>query len=266
MRSTRLIPCLALVGALIGLTGAPASAAVPTVSATPNTNLADGQVVSVSASGFAANTEMAVVECPTTVISPSTCDLATVVFTVTDATGAYTDFQFTVSRILTDGTDCALNGGCYIGTQDSGATGPTASTLVTFDPNIPPLPKLEVHVRFDKTPKVNDKGVVAIRGTVACKNRATFVDIGVDLRQLVGRAIFESFGFTSVACGADTTGPFRITVRPQNGLFGPGPAVLRFEAFAGNNIFISRRVALDLVARNAATAARQSVRPRLTWK
>ena len=103
MRSTRLIPCLALVGALIGLTGAPASAAVPTLSATPNQNLADGQVVSVSASGFTPSTEMAVVECPTTVISPSTCDLATVVFTLTDANGAYTGFQFTVSRILSDG-------------------------------------------------------------------------------------------------------------------------------------------------------------------
>ena len=109
----------------------------PTVTATPHNLLADGQEISVSATGFAPDTEMAIVECPTTEVSPSACDLATVAFAFTDANGAYADFQFTVSRILSDGTDCALNGGCYIGTQDAGASGPTASTLVTFDPDIP---------------------------------------------------------------------------------------------------------------------------------
>lgn len=266
MRSMRLISCLALVGTLIGLTGSPASAAVPALSATPNQDLADGQGVSVSASGFAADTEMAVVECATNVISPSTCDLATVVFTFTDANGAYAGFPFTVSRILSDGTDCALNGGCYIGTQDAGATGPTASALITFDPDIPPLPQLEVSVRFDKTPTVNGKGVVAIKGTVVCKNRGTDVAIDVDLRQIFHRAIFESFGFAFVSCDADTKVPFRITVRPQNGLFGPGPAVLRFQAFAGTNIFIFRRVALNLVPAHGSTAAARASAQPLTWR
>ena len=96
MRPIRLISCLALAGALIGFAAVPASAAGPTVSATPNTDLADGQTVSVSASGFAANTEMAVVECPGTVVSPATCDLNTVVFTTTNATGAYTAVPFPV--------------------------------------------------------------------------------------------------------------------------------------------------------------------------
>ena len=267
MRSTRLISCLALVGTLIGLAAAPATAAVPTVSATPNHDLADGQEISVSASGFAPDTEMAVVECATNEISPATCDLATVAFAFTDANGAYSDFPFTVSRILSDGTDCALNGGCYIGTQDSAATGPTASTLVTFDPNIPPLPQLEVSVRFDKTPKVNSKGVVAIKGTVVCKNRGADVEVDVDLRQIFHRAIFESFGFTFVSCDADTKVPFRITVRPQNGIFGPGPAVLRFQAFAGTTSSSS--------AGWRSTCSRRTVppeqhvtpaRPTLTWK
>ena len=140
MRRTRLISCLAIVGTLIAFAAVPASAAVPTVSATPNTNLADGQTVMVSASGFAADTPMAVAECPTSTVSPADCDLNTVTFTVTDSTGAYADFPFAVSRILNDGTDCALNGGCYIGTQDVDAAGPTAATLITFDPSIPPRP------------------------------------------------------------------------------------------------------------------------------
>jgi hypothetical protein len=267
MRSTRLISCLAIVGTLVALAGAPASAADPTVSATPSTMLADGQSISVSASGFAPDTFMAVVQCPTSTITPGTCDLNTVAFVYTDSNGSYSDFPFTVSRILSDGTDCALNGGCYIGTQDANAIGPTASTLITFDPNIPPLPPLEVTVRWDKTPNVSDKGVVALRGIVLCKNRGANVEVDADLRQIFDRSIFESFGYTLLTCAADSANPFRITIRPQNGLFGPGPAVLRSALFAGN-IFSFRRVALDLQPKPtvATTSTRRYAVPSLTWR
>jgi hypothetical protein len=262
MRPTRLTSCLAIVGMLVAFAAVPASAAGPTVSASPNKKLADGQQVMVSASGFAAATPMAVVECPTATVSPAACDLNTVNFTVTDSTGAYTDLPFTVSRILSDGTDCALNGGCYIGTQDDQAVGPTATTLIKFDPNIPPLPPLEMHVRFDKTPTVNGKGVVGLKGTLQCKGRSSEVEIDTDIRQIVGRAIFESFGFVDIACAADTTTPFRMTIRPQNGLFGPGAAILRFQAFSfTDGSFVSGRRSLTLVG-----TATGSAKPALTWR
>ncbi|HEY5011292.1 MAG TPA: neocarzinostatin apoprotein domain-containing protein, partial [Acidimicrobiia bacterium] len=229
---------------------------------TPNRKLADGQQIMVSASGFAPDTSMAVVECPTSTVSPADCDLNTVNFTFTDGTGAYSGFPFTVSRILADGTDCALNGGCYIGTQDDQAVGPTAATLIKFDPNIPPLPPLEIAVRIDKTPSVNSKGVASLKGTVECRNRAANVEVDLDLRQIFDRAIFESFGFVGVSCSADTTVPFRATIRPQNGLFGPGDAVVRFQAFAGN-VFVARRVAVTLHAKGAA---RSAAKPKLTWR
>ena len=75
MRRIRLISCLAVAATIVAFAAVPASAATPTVSATPHRKLADGQTISVSASGFAANTEMAVVECPTATVSPGTCDL-----------------------------------------------------------------------------------------------------------------------------------------------------------------------------------------------
>ena len=208
---------------------------------------------------------MAVVECPTATVSPDACDLNTVQFTGTDATGAYADFAFPVARILSDGTDCALNGGCYIGTQDTNAVGPTAATLVKFDPNIPPVPPLEIAVRFDKTPNVNAGGVVQLRGTVECRTRDAAVEVDTDLRQVYNRAIFESFGFAEVLCSANTKTPFRMTIRPQNGLFGPGAATLRFQAFAGN-LFLFRRVALDLQAHGTGAATHGSARPKLTWR
>jgi hypothetical protein len=249
MRPTRLISCLAIVGALVTFAAVPATADGPTVSATPHRALADGQQIMVSASGFAPDTSMAIVECPTSTVSPAACDLNTVNFTFTDGTGAYADVPFTVSRILSDGTDCALNGGCYIGTQDDQASGPTAATIIKFDPNIPPLPPLEIHVRFDKTPKVNSKGVVGLQGTLECKNRGSEVEIDTDLRQLDGRAIYESFGFTDIICAADTVVPFRMTIRPQNGLFAPGDATLRFQVFSfTSNVFLFGRRDLTLVA------------------
>jgi Neocarzinostatin family len=264
MRSTRLISCLAIVGTVIGLAGTSASAVDPTETATPHKLLADGQVISVSAAGFAPDTEMAIVECPTTEVSPSACDLNTVDFTFTDSAGAYTDVPFTVSRILSDGTDCALVGGCYIGTQDSFAEGPTASTLIKFDPDIPPLPQLEVSIRWDKTPNVNSKGVVGIKGVLSCKNRGADVEIDGDLRQIYDRSIFESFNYTFISCSADTKTPFRLTMRPQTGIFGPGPAILRFAVYANNLFFYGRR-ALDLQA-SGTTAARATATPRLTWR
>src|SRR4029079_17557263 len=107
--------------------------------------------------------------------------LNTVIFANTDGNGAYEDVPFVVSRILFDGTDCALNGGCYIRTQDSAAEGPTANTLIKFDPDIPPLPPLEVSIRWDKTPSVNDRGTVGLKGRLTCKNRGTsYVEIDRD--------------------------------------------------------------------------------------
>jgi hypothetical protein len=265
MRPIRLISCLALAGTLIGFAAVPASAAGPTVSATPDTDLADGQSIMVSASGFAANTSMAIVECPTSEVSPPACDLNTVAFTTTDGTGAYADVPFTVSRILSDGTDCALNGGCYVGTQDDLAEGPTAATLITFDPDIPPLPDLEISVRVDKTPKVNDKGVVQLRGTVKCRNRGAVVLVEADLRQIFHRAIFESFGFTVTECAADSRAPFSMTIRPANGLFGPGPAVVHIAASAGD-LFVQHRAEVTLVRHNRSDAAVGAARPQLTWR
>jgi hypothetical protein len=243
MRSTRLISCLAIVGTIVAFGAVPASAAGPTVSVTPNKKLADGQQVSVSASGFQPNALVAVIECPTSTVSPSACDPITVNFATADSTGAFSDFPFTVSRDLSDGTDCALNGGCYVGTQDASATGPTAAALIKFDPSIPPF---TLTVRVDKTGKVNDKGVVRLGGMTHCGGHAATIDIELDLRQIVNRAIFESFGQTFVVCNADSTVPFHVTIRPQNGLFGPGPASVRVFGQAGNT-FTTHKVGVTLV-------------------
>ena len=171
-----------------------------------------------------------------------------------------------MSRILSDGTDCALNGGCYIGTQDSAGVGPAAARIIKFDPNIPPLPQLEISLRWDKSPQVNAKGVVALKGSLHCANKGGVVEIDADLRQIFDRSIFESYGYTDIACAADSTTPFRITIRPQNGLFGPGDANVRFQAFSfdGEAYAFGRRN-LTLVGKHLAAAGDPASAKPATW-
>jgi hypothetical protein len=244
MRPTRLVPALAIVGLVVAALAGPVAAAAPSVSVTPHTKLVDGQTVSVSASGFAPDTEMAVVECATTTVSPSACDLDTVQFVDTDDSGAFSDFPYPVVRALSDGTDCVTNGGCYLGTQSSDGTGGTASTPIKFDPSVPPF---VLKVRIDHTDTVNSKGVVAIRGTAICQNGDAVVSVNVTLRQVVDRSIFTSFGFTSTECSDGHPSRFRVTVRPQDGFFGAGPATVSVDGF-GNNHDTFHKVAVNLVS------------------
>jgi hypothetical protein len=249
MRPNRLLSSLAATGLLLGVVGAfvasgSAGGASPTISATPNRQLVDGQQVTVSESGFAPSTEMAIIECPTATVSPSACDLGTLVFADTDANGAVSDVPFNVARTLGDGTDCVTNGGCYIGTQAGDGTGPTAATLVKFNLKVPPF---VLKVLVDKTDTVNAKGVVAVKGTIVCQNGSAIVDVNLTLSQVVHRAIFTAFGFVEAACTDGTPVPFRATVRPQNGLFGPGAATVFADGFA-NAHETAHKVAVTLVA------------------
>jgi hypothetical protein len=244
MRATRIISCLAAVGLGVAFAAAPASAAAPTVTATPNKKLVDGQQITVAASGFTPNATMAIVECPTTTVSPSACDLDELGFFDTDATGAFTGAPFVVARDLADGTDCAVDGGCYVGVQNEDGTGPTASTLIKFDPKVPAF---TLQARLSKTATVNSKGVVVITGTVRCLNGEGVVDVEVDLRQIVDRAIFTSFGFIETTCVSGVTQPFRTTIRPQNGIFGPGAASARVFASSGH-VTVTHKVGVTLQA------------------
>src|SRR5262249_3797747 len=106
-------PRIALFGAAaIAMTvtwATPASAASALV-VTPNTNLVDFQTVNVDGSGFPANTELGLVQCPNGAVDPTTdCDLTNVEIPTTDGNGNYST-PFTVQRLITTSAgqvDCA---------------------------------------------------------------------------------------------------------------------------------------------------------------
>ena len=103
----------------------PAASAAPALTATPSTDLVDGQTVTATISGFRADTIVFVTECA--MVAPNTlaCDAANVVQVTTDATGAATTpvtARKVFEGVLADGTpygpvDCA-GGGCLVAAGD----------------------------------------------------------------------------------------------------------------------------------------------------
>jgi len=115
----------------------------PVVTATPDTDLLDGDTVVVSASGFDAGTSVAVIQC-LAVEAPggANCNVSGLRIVETDGSGAIL-VDLVVDRVLhlTDGTfDCAFVA-CRIVVADLPDGGyPNGSAAIAFDPTVPPPP------------------------------------------------------------------------------------------------------------------------------
>ena len=123
---------LALLGAGTAL------AASPAVTVTPSTGLTDGQQVSITGSGFSANSTVTVLECAANMSNPS-CDVADQLTVTSDATGAFTATltvraSFEGANPLTGAdagaVDCAVSPGCAVASFDSALN--YAGVAITF--------------------------------------------------------------------------------------------------------------------------------------
>jgi hypothetical protein len=134
----------AAVGLVIGAIAAPASLAHatapharagtgPSVTVTPNTNVKNGETVSVSGSGFPPNqSPLYVIECSGTT-SQSNCDTSTLNFSgSTDDQGSFSNVTVVVhTGTVGDGT-CKAGGTCYIAASTSTSPDSTNSAFTTF--------------------------------------------------------------------------------------------------------------------------------------
>ncbi len=104
----------AAVAALIAasLSGATTALAAGSMTVTPSTGLAAGQVVQVAASGLPTSAEVAIVECTATATTSAGCATANAVLVATDATGAIPTTPFTVTA------GAVGNGTCDTTTSD----------------------------------------------------------------------------------------------------------------------------------------------------
>jgi hypothetical protein len=90
----------------------------PHVSVTPNTDLVDGQTVTVRGSGYSPSSSLGIVQCPTGADSLDDCDGRTAHSFSADAAGNYVQ-PLTVQRVIRrssagEATDCAVPGSCIV--------------------------------------------------------------------------------------------------------------------------------------------------------
>lgn len=249
---------LLLVGALVASVALalPASAA-PAITVTPNTDLVDFQTVTVSGSGYSPDVSVAVVQCRVGAIGVDDCDLGNVTYPTTDATGAFT-VEFTVERIIEVGgtdVDCAP-ANCVVGAGTFDLS-EVAGVAVTFDPTVPPQPRLDISVSFDPTATVAAKtGAVAVRATVTCTKPA-HVYLDGFLRQRAGRAYIDAYLFGEVHCDGTTSAV--LAGQGTNGVLKGGNGELELFAYGESgsqfdSAFASGAVKLTGAGAKAITA------------
>ncbi|HUZ42549.1 MAG TPA: neocarzinostatin apoprotein domain-containing protein [Acidimicrobiales bacterium] len=113
-----------------------ASAAGPTITATPSTGLQNGSVVTVAGTGFMDNETVYALECLATAKSQIDCDLSTASATMTSATGTFstavTVATGTIAGTTTCGTSSTDLSNCAIVVSTNPPTADQAIAPITF--------------------------------------------------------------------------------------------------------------------------------------
>ena len=120
---------------------------MPVVTVTPSTNLVDLQQVTVTGSGFSANAQVATVQCRSGALNQADCDLGTLVYTQSDANGAFTLTRYVRRLIAVSAAkvDCGAPAGCILGAGNIANLSEANGQAIFFNPNIPPkVPKITV--------------------------------------------------------------------------------------------------------------------------
>jgi hypothetical protein len=217
-----------------GLLAAPAGAA-PLVSVTPDSGLVDAQPVNVSASGYTANTQLAVIECTTGAISQDDCDLSTLVYTNADGSGnlstTYAVFREIFPASEQDGLDCAPSN-CVLAVANIIDQTEAASAPLSFDASVPLPLSLHISATIDPTGSFDRAGNVTVTGTVTCSLPAD-VYLQVEAIQRAGRALLHAYGFAEISCDGPTR--YSLTAAPYDGVFRGGNATVQvyYNSFSG---------------------------------
>ena len=224
------------VGALCTVVLAAPAGAAPLVSVTPNAALADGQPVSVSASGYTANAGVAVIECTAGAISQNDCDLSTLLFVNADGSGnvstSYNVFRQIFTASNPAGLDCAPSN-CVLAVANIADQTEAASTPLNFDASVPLPPTLQISATIAPTGSFDKAGNVTISGTITC-NLPADVTLDAFATQRAGRSLFHAEGFGDVFCDGPT--PYSLTLSPYDGIFRGGSTTvsLNFDSFFGH--------------------------------
>ena len=220
----------ALLLIIAALLSSPAAAQVaPSVVVSPSTDLVDGQIVSVEASGFPTNTSFGVVECQAGATTSRDCDLETVAVRFSDASGQLTTDYATSRVIFTESLgrlDCA-NDACVLVVATADEAVVAVAPISFQNTPLPPSP-VEIQLEDPHNQEAPDIGGTTLLARMSC---ATTADVTVRFRLRQTNSL-----------GGTTTGSSTITVPCTSGsevllfsdlLFGFEAGAAEVAVFAG---------------------------------
>jgi hypothetical protein len=212
------------------LTVAAPADAVPRLRVSSMTGLVDGQRVRARGDGFTPEVTIVVVMCQAGATTSDDCDTANVVFTQSDASGAFTTAFFLHRRITTVSggeQDCAsAPGACLLVAANLNQQTEAAGVPLEFDPNVPPLPTFLVYVTLDPVGTVSPDGVATLTGMIRCSRDASgTIEANLLQRNTSGHNI------NAISCVHE-----------------PTPWTLKVRAFQGNPPFERGHAVADVVA------------------
>jgi hypothetical protein len=254
----RSIVAAAIVASALPVLAAPAAAA-PALEVTPNTDLVDFQQVTVSGTGFTPGATIGMAQCLGTATDESGCDLSNSPITTADAAGSF-ETTFVVERLITvagEDIDCAVTD-CAFGVANLADFSESGFVLLSFDPNVPPQPRLDVDLSLAEQGTFDPRtGAATVSGTVTC-NEPALVQVFGQVRQSAGRALIIGDFVSLVPCDGET--PWQATTSEfATGLFKGGKATLSAFAFGSSDTGIDQDEANTTVKLMASVSQARTV-------
>jgi len=220
---------LAAAAVVVLVWGASPAWAARTISVDPSTDLVDRQVVTVSGTGYQSNTQVGLAVCEADPLSLGDCDLDNIRIPTTDGSGAF-ETTFPVRRYIrtNDGTtDCAVApGACVLGNGPPELGPDFAAAPLSFDPDVPGLPPLEVTVTSaDRATIDRRSGVAYLVVEVRCNRPDAGVLVEGELVQSSARGTTRSSSSVQGPCRQAGNGVL-LTFAPDGRRFSGGDATL----------------------------------------
>ncbi len=137
-----LVALFAIVAVVLGVSASTVQSATPpkpVVSVTPDTGLADLQVVTMTGTGFAKNASIATLQCRPGATGPEGCDLATLTYLTADASGSFTTKRAVHRLVGIGGTniDCATPNACVLAAANISNYAESNGVVLGFDRSKP---------------------------------------------------------------------------------------------------------------------------------
>jgi hypothetical protein len=218
-----------------------------TIVVEPSTDLVDRQTVTVTGEGFGAFTSFGAAQCDPSVgpnAGTDACDLSTARTATTDGNGRVRLTMPVRRVIIVEGreVDCAL-APCTLGAATLSGTTPIEATSVpiSFDPSVPPIPRLTVELTVDEASSTS------MTGTVTCNRDAeAFVETVVN--QVKGSHAAFAYGYSDgpIACSTSPT-EWTVALSSGTGRFTGGKATFQaygwaFDEFESASTLVSGEV------------------------